>query len=61
MKNRNDNYLITPQQKIKMGEILLSKSGDPSLRVKKPNSNTYEIIPLLTLQKMIITKIRGTA
>lgn len=55
--NNQGNYLKTPQMKIKLGEVLLSESGVPALKVKKPGTSSYETVPLLTLQKMIISKI----
>lgn len=57
MNNHEDHYLKTPIMKIKLGEILISESGIPSLKVKKPGSGIYEIVPMSTLQKLLIDKI----
>ena len=57
MNQREDNYIKTPSMKIKLGEVMLSEAGTPLLKVKKPGSNSYEKVPILTLQKMIIHKI----
>lgn len=57
MNHIEDNYIKTPTMKIKLGEVMLSEAGIPLLKVKKPGSNSYEKVPILTLQKMVIRKI----
>lgn len=49
---RSPHYLITPQHQIKLGEVIII-NGEEYIKVKKPKTNIYELIPASKLIKMI--------
>lgn len=52
-----DRYLRTPKEKIVMGEWTETTSGIPMLKVKKPNANVYEDIPVSKLIRMLSRRL----
>ena len=53
----NDNYLRTPIKGITLGEWSKTASGVLALKVKKPKTSIYEIIPVPKLIKILSSKL----
>ncbi len=55
MQNHLDHPIYSPANHILLGEVLLTEGGDVALRVKKPGSNVFEVIPIGQLLRLIYT------